>query len=89
MAIPANMKGVEEFLQSQGVPTALVEPEPVADMIVDGIKRDRFFIRMGRDEDRRLFDSSQPLEFFEWNERMIRGRAEAQLTEGTPDKYLW
>jgi NAD(P)-dependent dehydrogenase (short-subunit alcohol dehydrogenase family) len=86
---PANMKGVEQWLQSQGVPAALVEPEPVADMIVDGIKRDRFFIRMGREEDQRFFGGSQPAEFFGWNERMIRGRAEAQLSDGTPDGYLW
>ena len=86
---PANMKGVEQWLQSQGVPTVLVEPQPVADMIVDGIRRGRFFIRMGRDQDQQFFGGSQPAEFFDWNERMIRGRADAQLSDGTPDGYLW
>jgi NAD(P)-dependent dehydrogenase (short-subunit alcohol dehydrogenase family) len=86
---PANMKFVEQYLQSQGVPTAVVDPEPVAAMIVDGIKRGRFFIRMGAAEDQKFFDSSQPADFFEWNERMIRGRAAAQLADGDPGKYLW
>ena len=86
---PANMKFVEQYLQSQGVPTAVVEPEPVAAMIVDGIKRGRFFIRMGAAEDQGFFGGSQPADFFGWNERMIRGRAEAQLADGTPDSYLW
>jgi NAD(P)-dependent dehydrogenase (short-subunit alcohol dehydrogenase family) len=86
---PANMKFVEQFLQSQGVPAVVVEPEPVAEMIVDGIKRDRFFIRMGTEENKRIFNGSQPPEYFEWSERVIRGRAQAQLTDGTPDGYLW
>ena len=86
---PATMKFVEQFLQSQGVPAVVVEPEPVAEMILDGIKRDRFFIRLGTEENKRIFNGSQPPEYFEWSERVIRGRAEAQLTDGTPDRYLW
>jgi NAD(P)-dependent dehydrogenase (short-subunit alcohol dehydrogenase family) len=86
---PANMKFVEQFLQSEGVPATLVEPESVAEMIVDGIKRGRFFIRMGREENKAFFNDSQAPEFFDWNDRVIRGRAEAQLTYGTPDDYLW
>jgi len=58
-------------------------------MIVDGIKRGRFSIRMGRNEDQQFFGRSQPAEFFDWNEQMIRGRAEAQLGDGTPTSYLW
>jgi NAD(P)-dependent dehydrogenase (short-subunit alcohol dehydrogenase family) len=86
---PANMKSVEQLLQSQGVPAVLVEPEPVAEMILDGIKRNRFFIRMGTEENKKIFNGSQPPEHFDWNARMIRGRAEAQLADATPDEYLW
>jgi NAD(P)-dependent dehydrogenase (short-subunit alcohol dehydrogenase family) len=86
---PANMKHVEHLLQSQGVPTVLVEPGPVAEMILDGIKRNRFFIRMGTEENKKIFNGSQPPEHFDWNTRMIRGRAEAQLADATPDEYLW
>ena len=86
---PANMKFVEQFLQSQGVPAVVVEPEPVAEMILDGIRRGRFFIRLGAEENKRIFNSSQPAEYFDWSERVIRGRAEAQLADGAPDGYLW
>jgi NAD(P)-dependent dehydrogenase (short-subunit alcohol dehydrogenase family) len=86
---PANMKLVEQFLQSEGVPAALVEPEPVAEMIVDGIRRGRFFIRLGREENTRFFSDSQPPEFFDWNDRVIAGRSAAQLSDGAPDDYLW
>jgi NAD(P)-dependent dehydrogenase (short-subunit alcohol dehydrogenase family) len=86
---PANMKFVEQFLNSQGVPAVVVQPEPVAEMIVDGIKRDRFFIRLREEENKRIFGGSQPLEYFDWSERVIRGRAQAQLTDGRPDDYLW
>jgi NAD(P)-dependent dehydrogenase (short-subunit alcohol dehydrogenase family) len=86
---PANMKYVQQFLQSQGVPAVVVEPQPVAEMILDGIKRDRFFIRLGAEENKQIFNRSQPPEYFEWSERVIRGRAEAQLADGAPDGYLW
>jgi NAD(P)-dependent dehydrogenase (short-subunit alcohol dehydrogenase family) len=86
---PANMKFVEQFLNSQGVPAVVVEPEPVAEMIVDGIKRGRFFIRMREEENKRIFGGSQPPEYFDWSERVIRGRAQAQLVDGRPDDYLW
>jgi NAD(P)-dependent dehydrogenase (short-subunit alcohol dehydrogenase family) len=86
---PANMKHVEQLLRSQGVPAVLMEPEQVAGLILDGIKRDRFFIRVGAEENKRIFNGSQSQEYFDWNARMIRGRAEAQLADGKPDEYLW
>ncbi|MDA8044737.1 MAG: hypothetical protein M0Z30_05795 [Actinomycetota bacterium] len=36
-----------------------------------------------------FFGGAHPEAYFEWNERVIRGRAEAQLLDGTPDPYLW
>jgi NAD(P)-dependent dehydrogenase (short-subunit alcohol dehydrogenase family) len=86
---PETMKFVESHLQSTGVPAVLVQPEQVAAMIVDGIERDRFFIRVGEQENKDFFDGAHPAEFFTWNERMVRGRAEAQVSDGRPDPYLW
>jgi NADP-dependent 3-hydroxy acid dehydrogenase YdfG len=86
---PANMKFVEQYLNSTGVPAVLVEAASVAEMIVDGIKRGRFFIRMGPEENKRFFGNSHPAEFFDWNDRMIQGRSRAQLTDGIPVDYLW
>jgi short-subunit dehydrogenase len=86
---PETMKMVEGHLQSSGVPAVLVEPEGVAEMIVDGIKRGRFFIRADRRENEAFFGGAHSDEFFSWNGRMIRGRSEQQLADGRPDSYLW
>jgi NAD(P)-dependent dehydrogenase (short-subunit alcohol dehydrogenase family) len=87
---PENMKFIEEFLQSQGVPAALVEPESVGAMVVDGIKRGRFFIRPGAEQSKAFFDGLITDDYLDWNERIIRGRGEAQVAaDGRPDSYLW
>jgi NAD(P)-dependent dehydrogenase (short-subunit alcohol dehydrogenase family) len=87
---PENMKFIEEFLQSQGVPAALVEPESVGAMVVDGIKRGRFFIRPGAEQSKAFFDGLITDDYLDWNERIIRGRGEAQVAaDGRPDGYLW
>ena len=86
---PETMKLVESHLQSTGVPAVLVQPDEVAKMIVDGIERGRFFIRTGREENDAFFGGAHSAEFFAWRERMVRGRADAQLSDGTPDHYLW
>lgn len=86
---PETMKMVEGHLQSSGVPAVLVQPEDVARMILDGIKQDRFFIRCGKRENDAFFAGAHPDEFFRWSEQMIRGRADAQLSDGNPGSYLW
>lgn len=86
---PEAMKGVETMLRSQGIPTTLVQPEGVAKLVLDGIRRDRFFFRVGARESKECFDGAIGDDFIAWNERMIRGRAEAVLADGTPDAYLW
>jgi NAD(P)-dependent dehydrogenase (short-subunit alcohol dehydrogenase family) len=86
---PDIMKLVEAHLQSNGVPTKLVSPEAVAAMAVDGIKRGRFFIRAGERENDEFFDGALSDDYFAWLERVTRGRAEAQLSDGKPDAYLW
>jgi NAD(P)-dependent dehydrogenase (short-subunit alcohol dehydrogenase family) len=86
---PEAMKGVESMLRGEGIPTTLVQPEGVAKLILDGIQRDRFFFRVGHRESKECFDGAISDDFVAWNERMIRGRAEAVLADGTPDAYLW
>lgn len=86
---PENMKHVEAMLQSQGIPMTLVQPEGVARMILDGIRRDRFFFRVDARVSKECFEGAISGDFLEWNERMIRGRAEAVLADGAPDPYLW
>jgi NAD(P)-dependent dehydrogenase (short-subunit alcohol dehydrogenase family) len=87
---PATMKQVEGLLRSRGVPATLIEPEQVAQVVLDGIKRDRFFFRAGPQESERFFDGKlSEGGFFEWNERVIRARVEEYLSNGAPDSYLW
>jgi NAD(P)-dependent dehydrogenase (short-subunit alcohol dehydrogenase family) len=86
---PAYMPIVEDMLRAKGVPAALTQPEQVAELVIDGIRNDRFFIRVDESRSKELFDGIVTPEFLQWNERMIRGRAEAQLTDGAPDGYLW
>jgi NAD(P)-dependent dehydrogenase (short-subunit alcohol dehydrogenase family) len=86
---PEAMQGVEAMLRGQGIPTTLVQPEGVAKLVIDGIRRDRFFFRVGARESKECFDGAIGDDFLAWNEQMIRGRAEAVLADGTPDAYLW
>ena len=86
---PAAMPAVERALRESGVPAALVQPEAVAEMIVDGIRRGRFFIRAREHENDEFFARAIPDEYFRWNDRIVQGRAHAQLTDGAPDDYLW
>jgi NAD(P)-dependent dehydrogenase (short-subunit alcohol dehydrogenase family) len=87
---PEIMKQVEGLLRSRGVPATLIEPEQVAQVVLDGIKRERFFFRVGPDESDRFFGGQLSKDgFFEWNERVIRARAEEYLSNGSPDPYLW
>jgi len=87
---PEIMKQVESLLRSRGVPATLIEPEQVAEVVLDGIKRDRFYFRVGPEESDRFFGGKvSEGGFFEWNERVIRARAEEYLSNGRPDPYLW
>jgi NAD(P)-dependent dehydrogenase (short-subunit alcohol dehydrogenase family) len=85
-----NMKFIEAHLVSTGVPAALVEPDAVGAMVVDGIKRGRFYIRPGAEQSKAFFDGLITDEYLAWNERIIKGRGEAQVAaDGRPDAYLW
>ena len=86
---PEMMHTVEAKLRAQGVPATLVQPEAVALMILDGIERDRFFVRAGAAESEAIFGGAISDDYLTWNERIVRGRADAQLTDGVPDSYLW
>lgn len=85
---PSIMAHVETFLRNKGVPASVVQPDQVAELLVDGIERGRFFIRAGNEQND-IFDGSITDEFLEWNEAVIRGRAEVELADAQPDRYLW
>ncbi|WP_158548698.1 SDR family NAD(P)-dependent oxidoreductase [Blastococcus sp. TF02A-26] len=80
---------VEQWLRDNGVPTTLMQPEDVAELLLDGVRRGRFYIRINEAENERLFGNRLSPEFFAWNERITRGRAEAQISDTAPDGHLW
>jgi len=86
---PENMKAVEAQLKASGVDATLVAPEAVAAMVLDGITRSRFFIRAGEAENGAFYGGRISAGFRDWNARVVRARAEAQLSDGGPDAYLW
>ena len=86
---PDVMKHVEAALQSQGVPAALVSPEAVAQVVLDGIRRNRFFFRVSERERSAYFDGVVGKDFVEWCDSMMSRRAEAAIADGKPDDYLW
>ena len=83
------MTSVEAHLRASGVPATMVRPDQVAAMAVEGIQRGDFFIRPRRDDSLRYLGDALTGEFFDWNEGMIRGRAEAAIEGLPPDGYLW
>jgi hypothetical protein len=76
-------------LRDNGVPTTLMQPEDVAELLLDGLRRGRFYIRINQTENETLFHDRLDPAFFEWNERITRGRAEAQIADTAPDGHLW
>lgn len=86
---PNILKYVEGHLQSTGVPAVLVQPEQVAAMVVDGIEKDDFWIRAKRSNAQSVYDGAIGEEFFQWNDKVVRARGEAQIADAGPDSYLW
>jgi len=86
---PEVMKMVEGKLRAKGVPSTLVAPDQVAGLLLDGIRRDRFFIRVGKRESAEFFDGAISDEYLEWTDRMVSGRSDAMQVDGRPDGYLW
>ena len=80
---------VEQWLRDNGVPTTLMQPEDVAELLLDGVRRGRFYIRINEAENERLFGGRLEPEYFAWNDRVTRGRAQAQLADTAPDGHLW
>jgi NAD(P)-dependent dehydrogenase (short-subunit alcohol dehydrogenase family) len=85
----AQMHSVEARLRASGIPATVVQPHQVALMALDGVKRGRFFIRPIQSDSAQFFDGALADDFFEWNERMIRGRAMAAINGTAPNGYLW
>jgi NAD(P)-dependent dehydrogenase (short-subunit alcohol dehydrogenase family) len=79
---------VESYLQASGIPAVLAEPEELANVILDGILTDRFWINPTFEEDERYFGGRLKPNI-EWQKEMVMRKAEAMVEQSPPDTYLW
>ena len=79
---------VESMLQNSGIPAVLAEPEELAQVILEGIKSDAFWINPTDDQDDRFF-SGKLKKNSDWQQEMIMAKAHAMIERTPPDAYLW
>ena len=79
---------VEEMLQKMGVPAVLGEPEELAQVILEGIQNDEFWINPTRDQDQRIFGGRLKPNI-DWQDEMVMAKAKAMIERTPPDPYLW
>jgi len=79
---------VESYLQKSGVPAVLAEPEELAQVVLEGIKNNVFFINPTSDQDERIFGGKLKPNA-DWQEEMVMNKAKAMLSRSSPDSYLW
>ena len=79
---------VEAMLRQSGVPAVLAEPEELANVIVEGIKEGRFYLRPDRDDDKKYF-GGKLAPSLDWQDQMIRNKADAIIKGTNPDSYIW
>ena len=79
---------VEAYLKSSGVPAVLAEPEELAQVVLEGIKNDVFFINPTHEQDGRIFGGKLKPNA-DWQDEMVMNKAKAMIERKTPDSYLW
>jgi NAD(P)-dependent dehydrogenase (short-subunit alcohol dehydrogenase family) len=75
-------------LSREGKPAPLIEPEEFAEVILAGIREDRFWIEATPEDDERYFGGRYAGSIRSSRKR-IRAKAEAMATYEPPDSYLW
>jgi NAD(P)-dependent dehydrogenase (short-subunit alcohol dehydrogenase family) len=85
---PATMAHVERGLRDSGVPAVLVEPEEVAQVVLEAIREDSFWAHPTHAQDARLFDGRLE-QITDWQDEMNRAEAQALIARTPPDPYLW
>ena len=75
-------------LGREGKPAPLIEPEEFAEVILAGIRENRFWIEATPEDDERFFGGRYAGSIRRSRSR-IRAKAEAMATYQPPDSYLW
>ena len=69
---------VVDMLKAGGVPAALAEPEELAQVVVEGITNNAFWLNPSPDQDERFF-GGRLKEIHEWQGEMIMKKANAMI----------
>jgi NADP-dependent 3-hydroxy acid dehydrogenase YdfG len=75
-------------LAAHGLPAAVIEPEAVAALVLEGIEGRAFWIEADADQDARLYDGRNRANIARVHE-IIRAKADAMIDHTPPDPYLW
>jgi NAD(P)-dependent dehydrogenase (short-subunit alcohol dehydrogenase family) len=85
---PSAMDATAEVLAASGVPTVLVEPEVVAAFTVEAIREESFWVHPTHEQDERITKGALKAQI-DWQDDIIRARADAIIRRSAPDPYLW
>ena len=75
-------------LAAHGLPAAVIEPEAVAALVVEGIEHESFWIEADTEQDARLYGGRNRPNIERVHE-IISARAQAMIDHHPPDAYLW
>jgi NAD(P)-dependent dehydrogenase (short-subunit alcohol dehydrogenase family) len=79
---------VVDGLATRGIPAALIEPEELAEVIVECLAQRAFWIEADLDQDARYF-GGRNRDTIARNHEIIRAKANAMIGHTPPDTYLW
>lgn len=85
---PEIMPHVQKYLEGSGVSAVLAEPEEVAVTVVEAIESDSFWAHHDHEADSRLYGGKFAADI-DWQNEIIRQRADAIIDRSAPDPYLW
>jgi NAD(P)-dependent dehydrogenase (short-subunit alcohol dehydrogenase family) len=85
---PEFMPMVQKGLENGGVVAVLAEPEEVAQTVLEAIQADRFWAYHDHEADKRLTGGRFAADI-DWQDSVIRRKAEAMIGRAAPDPYLW
>jgi NAD(P)-dependent dehydrogenase (short-subunit alcohol dehydrogenase family) len=85
---PSFMPIVQQGLERAGVVSVLAQPEEVADTVLEAIRADRFFATLDHEADERRLGGRFAKDL-DWQNDIIRKRADALIGRTAPDPYLW
>jgi NAD(P)-dependent dehydrogenase (short-subunit alcohol dehydrogenase family) len=74
---PEVMRFGQQALAANGLPVVLAEPEEVAVTVVEAIRNGDFWARHHHEAD------------IDWQDAMVRARADAVISRSAPDAYPW